>query len=211
MQPTERNASNLELLGGCLCLDYANTVSTRIESLRHEYLTSYGELVAWSRHASILTDAEAKALLTRAAGQAALAAVALERAIALREAIFQIFAAVADNRKPDKQSLTIMNAFLREASCQAELAPTAEGFEWTWTLEPDGLDGMLWPIAHSAAELLTSPNLTRVRRCAREGCDWLFLDLSKNRSRRWCSMEVCGSRVKSRRYYHRKKGEGQAG
>jgi predicted RNA-binding Zn ribbon-like protein len=68
---------------------------------------------------------------------------------------------------------------------------------------------MLWPIVRSAAELLTSEDLGRVRRCGREGCDWLFVDSSKNRSRRWCSMEMCGSRVKSRRYYYRKREEGQ--
>jgi predicted RNA-binding Zn ribbon-like protein len=64
---------------------------------------------------------------------------------------------------------------------------------------------MLWPVVVSAAELLTSPDVERVRQCAREGCQWMFLDLSKNGSRRWCSMTLCGSRAKSRRFYHRRR------
>jgi predicted RNA-binding Zn ribbon-like protein len=74
--------------------------------------------------------------------------------------------------------------------------------------DEDELDRMLWPVARSAADTLTSGDLKRVRRCARQGCDWLFVDTSKNRSRRWCSMSMCGSRVKAGRYYRRvKKGK----
>ena len=101
--------------------------------------------------------------------------------------------------------LSALNAALREASARLEVAPSAGGFEWTWVLDEDELDRVLWPIVGSAANLLTSAELGRVRQCARRGCDWLFVDLSKNQSRRWCSMELCGSRVKSRRYYRRRK------
>ena len=66
---------------------------------------------------------------------------------------------------------------------------------------------MMWPIAHEAAELLTANELGRVRECPGPNCGWLFLDMSKNRSRRWCSMEVCGNAAKARRHYQRQKGE----
>jgi hypothetical protein len=61
---------------------------------------------------------------------------------------------------------------------------------------------MLWPIAHAALELLTDAELHRVKRCA--GCPWLFLDHSKNTSRRWCAMNDCGTHAKVRRYVARR-------
>lgn len=204
----ERHAGNLELVGGHLCLDFANTMSTRDEATRREYLARYDDLVVWARHAQILTKPEAEALLHRAARYPDLAAAALGRAAALREMIYRVFSAVVEDRAPGGMDLAALNAALREASARLELAPSAGGFEWKWALGEGELDWVLWPIARSGADLLTSAELGRVRQCARQGCDWLFVDLSKNQSRRWCSMDMCGSRVKSRRYYHRRKQKG---
>jgi predicted RNA-binding Zn ribbon-like protein len=65
------------------------------------------------------------------------------------------------------------------------------------------MDQMLWPVARSAAELLTSERAGRVRECASETCSWLFLDGSRNGRRKWCDMASCGNRAKARRYYAR--------
>jgi predicted RNA-binding Zn ribbon-like protein len=202
MEKEDRTASNLELVGGRLCLDYTKTLR------RREYLISYQELVAWGKHVHILTAAEAQTLLQMAACFPDSAAAALDRAITLRETIYRVFSTVVDGQRPESVDLVAMNATLKEALSRLQVSPAASGFGWTWVVEKDDLDRILWPVAHSAAELLTSNDLGRVRQCARQGCDWLFVDLSKNHSRRWCSMNMCGSRVKSRRYYHRKKVDG---
>jgi predicted RNA-binding Zn ribbon-like protein len=65
------------------------------------------------------------------------------------------------------------------------------------------LDRVLWEAAASAADLLTSPDLARVKTCPGAGCAWLFLDRSRNGTRRWCDMSVCGNRAKARRHYSR--------
>ena len=200
----ERTARNLELVGGSLCLDFVNTVSTRNEGLRREYLTSYGELLAWGHHIGILTSEEAQALQDRAAHRPDLAAAALDRALALREVLYHIFLAIAHDRAPGKADLDAFNRALREGLSRMEIAPAGGAFAWTWAVDAGNLDRVVWPVVRSAADLLTSGNLERVRQCAGESCDWLFVDLSKNQSRRWCSMNMCGSRVKSRRYYRRK-------
>lgn len=205
MTNKQREASNLELVGGRLCLDFINTVSSRIESQRREYLTTYGDLVVWSQHAGILMDNEAKALLRHAAHHPDLAAAALGRAIILRETIYRIFLATADQQEPKKTDLTSMNATLHEALSRLEILPSADGFEWAWVIDKEDLTRMLWPVVRSAADLMTSKDLGKVRQCAREGCTWLFVDLSKNQGRRWCSMNTCGSRVKARRYYRRRR------
>ncbi len=189
-----------------MCLDFANTVSARAGRQRREYLSTYGELVAWSRHAGILTGGEADALVAGATRNPDAATAVLERAIALREMIYRVFSAFVVLRRPEVQDLAALNAALYDALSRLEIRPSAGGFEWAWVSARDDLDRMLWPIVRSAADLLTSEDLGRVRECAREGCDWMFVDTSKNRSRRWCSMSLCGSRVKARRYYRRRKG-----
>ncbi|HSH12932.1 MAG TPA: CGNR zinc finger domain-containing protein, partial [Desulfurivibrionaceae bacterium] len=87
---------------------------------------------------------------------------------------------------------------------QARLVPGEDHFEWGWS-DAGGLRRLLWPIVRSAAELLTSEKLERVGQCAGDSCGWLFLDTSRNRSRRWCEMEHCGNRAKARRHYRRQK------
>jgi len=201
----ERAASNLELVGGRLCLDFTNTVSTRSKALRRDYLDSYAELVVWGRHAGILGDDEAQALRERAHRHPAAAMAAHEHAIGLRETIYRIFSAIAGGQEAEEADLDSLNCMLRTALSRLEVARSADRFEWSWVLDDDDLSHILWPIVRSAAELLTSESLGRVRHCARDGCDWLFVDSSKNSSRRWCSMSMCGSRVKARHYYQRKK------
>jgi predicted RNA-binding Zn ribbon-like protein len=206
MPAMQRTASNVELVGGRLCLDFANTVSTRSEGLGREYLNSYDDLLVWVQRAGILAEDEVQGLRERAARYPELAAAALQRAIAFRETIYRFFSATAKAKEPKGADLAEMNRVVQEALSRLAITPSAEGYEWSWVTDEEELDGMLWPIARSAAELLTSRELGRVRRCAREGCDWLFVDRSKNQSRRWCSMSLCGSRVKARRYYRRTRG-----
>ncbi|MBI4413448.1 MAG: CGNR zinc finger domain-containing protein, partial [candidate division NC10 bacterium] len=78
-------------------------------------------------------------------------------------------------------------------------------FAWRWTGDGQRLDRMLWAVTRSAADLLTSGELAAVRECEAETCAWLFMDRSRNRSRRWCDMKACGNRAKARRHYERKK------
>jgi predicted RNA-binding Zn ribbon-like protein len=161
--------------------------------------------VEWSQHAGLLSQAEASAMLERAAQHPELAAATLEQAIALRETIYRIFAALAAGQSPQAADLAAINHALHIALSHLEVLPSPDGFAWGWAAQPGDLEPMLWPIVRSAADLLTSSERGQVSRCARAGCDWLFVDTSKNHTRRWCSMNACGSRAKMQRYYRRKK------
>jgi predicted RNA-binding Zn ribbon-like protein len=206
MGEKSRTASSLELVGGRLCLDFVNTVSTRIEDLSREYLNTYGDLVAWGRHAGVLTADDARSLHREAARRPHVEAAALKDAIFLRETIYRIFSAISASQEPAETDLAALNSWVHRALSRLELVPLRSGYEWSWVVDEDDLDRILYPVVRSAADLLTSEELDKTSRCARDGCDWLFVDLSKNHSRRWCSMQQCGSRVKARRYYRRRKG-----
>jgi predicted RNA-binding Zn ribbon-like protein len=201
---TGTRAATDEMVGGRLCLDFANTVHSFYDEEKRDELQTYADLLEWSRRADLVTDREARRLLKEAAAHPAKAKAALERAKRLRDAIFKIFAAVAAGRAPERDDVALLNSVLAEALTHSRVVARPEGFVWGWAVE-DSLDQLLWPLARSAADLLTSDELTRTRECGGESCTWLFMDTSKNRSRRWCDMKGCGNRAKSRRHYERKR------
>jgi predicted RNA-binding Zn ribbon-like protein len=206
-----REARTLELIGGRLCLDFANTVSTRIVSLRRDYLTCYGDLLEWSLRAGILKDQQVNRFRREARHHPARANRVLHTAIQIRETIYRVFSSMAHQKEPSASDMAMLNSALSKALHQTQILPTGQGFEWGWKHADHALDDMLWPIVRSAADLLTSPEIIRIRQCARrEGCDWLFMDTSKNQSRRWCSMTLCGSLDKARRYYYRNRSRRRA-
>jgi predicted RNA-binding Zn ribbon-like protein len=205
MEQSGTGAGTLTLLGGRVCLDFANTADWHASDQPVEFLTSYSGLVAWARHAGLLTDREAQRLLDEADHRPAEAAVVLQRAVVLREVIYRLFSAIAQGSQPQPADLEAFNRALSEALARSGVEATEDGFSWVWTGDEGVLDRMLWPVLRDAADLLTSAELGRVGQCGDARCGWLFLDASRNRSRRWCSMEDCGNRAKARRYYARKR------
>jgi predicted RNA-binding Zn ribbon-like protein len=200
-----------ELSGGDAALDFANTISRREEPAEsREDLSHYGRLVSWAQQASLLPDKDAATLRADAADRPRAAVAALRRAVALRESIFSIFSTIARGDRPPAEALSVFNAALPGALASLRVAAERGGFGWRFA-HPDGdLAPMLAPVARAAANLLTSTDLARVRECGSDTCSWLFLDQSKNGSRRWCDMKVCGNRAKARRHYQRERKSARA-
>ncbi len=193
-----------ELTGGAPCLDLVNTVDQRPQASRRDNLESYADLVDWAEQSRLLSRGEATALRRAAASRPAEARQALEQMKSVREALFALFSARARGREAPASALESLNRALARAYARLELVPGQPSFRPRFACEPTDLGRLLFPVLRSAYELLTSaPDLERLRLCAAETCDWLFLDRSKNRSRRWCDMSVCGNRDKARRFYRR--------
>ena len=197
----QRDAVIHHLIGGGLCLDFANTLYGHADAI-HEYLFDYRDLVLWSRHAGILSSQKAEMLLSKGDQAPAESEAVFHSAIQLRETIFRIFASLAHDEIPQETDIYKLHQVWLENQSHSKLVRTNDGFAIKWK-EGDAFDLMLWPITHSAVELLTSDGLKRLKQCGR--CDWLFLDRSRNGRRRWCSMDACGNRIKMARRYKRQK------
>jgi predicted RNA-binding Zn ribbon-like protein len=192
------------LVGGALCLDFANTAAWHATARPKESLTSYDDLVAWCRRAGVLDTARAERLLRQGRRRRAAATAALRRAIGLRELIYRVVVSGMRGRPPDSDDLDAFNRALASALWSSRVVPGRGGLVWIWEDDGLALDGMLRPIVESAADLLTSEQRERIGQCADDrGCGWLFLDTTKNRSRRWCAMADCGNRAKAQRHYQR--------
>jgi predicted RNA-binding Zn ribbon-like protein len=199
----------LKLKAERLCLDFANTVAWHASPQPIEALTSYAELVNWAEGIGLLVERRAQDLRREAERRPEEAAAVLDRARVTREAIYHLLSAHAHGQAGQAADVAMLNQAHAEAMPHARLSLTPEGFAWDWaSADASALEQMLWPVVQSAVDLLTSPELNRVGQCADDrGCGWLFLDMTKNRSRRWCDMRDCGNRAKARRHYAKRKGE----
>ncbi len=195
----------LRLLAPAAVLDFTNTINGRDEAEPRDHLGDYSDLVEWAVAAAMLTPEGADALRAAAAAAPDAAHAVLVCARTLREAIFALFDAYDQGAVPAADEIGVLNDALRAAQAHLALAPHGDHYDWIWMDGEGQLDSPLWPIARAAAELLTSGALAHVHKCANANCGWLFMDRSKNHSRRWCDMNDCGNRAKVQRYRQRRK------
>lgn len=201
-----------EPLGGVLCLDFANTLEPRggpppIEvppevDLRDE-LTSYDDLVGWAAHKGALSAEEGARLLAAAGMDPDGARLALTRAHALRDVVYRAFWAISQGESPAEEDLADIMREYADATAHGRLVDTGDGIDWRWPESGEVLARPLWPVARSAVDLLASGERHRIKVCPGPGrpplsCAWLFLDTTRNASRRWCSMSDCGAATKIR-------------
>jgi predicted RNA-binding Zn ribbon-like protein len=192
-------------MGGAVCLDFVNTLDDRFSAEPKELLEHYVDLARFAEDTGILGDAQVDRLMTRSMQRPEEAKRALASALQVREAISEIFYALARKKLVPAASLVILNQHVQEAAQHLGLVAGRRHFEWKFESDLYDLFAPLWPIARDAAELLASERLEYVRACASKTCEWLFLDESKNHRRRWCDMTKCGNRAKVRRFYTKKK------
>lgn len=206
MPAKRRTEYQFDLTGGHPALDLANTVSRRHDpERRKEHLEDYADLLSFAVQDKIISSQRANRLRDQAARSKREALRSFRKAILLREAIYRVFAATAQEKDPSAQDLQMVSDYAAEALCHRRLVPgNGRIYRWEWREEEKNqLDQLLWPVAQAAVDLLTAAELQTLRWCEAPDCEWLFLDSSRNRSRRWCDMASCGNRAKARRHYQR--------
>jgi len=196
------------LLGGALSLDFVNSLDWRGREQPIETLHHYTDLLRFSLASGALDAGQAHALLAWAIRHPKRSARALERAKETRETIALLWQAVSKDLPPPPAVLRRLEKDAREAAAARVLTPVAGGAKWQWAEGDPDPELPRWAAALDAARVLTMDDRAPIRECEGAQCGWFFLDESRNRKRRWCSMEACGNRAKARRFYRRKRGTG---
>ncbi len=200
-----------KFVAGALCLDFVNTVGGRVDSdpKRHsryrilgDKVTVFEDLVQWGESAGVLNRVEAQKMIRRSASQPMEVQNAFYRAITLREAFYRVCKWRLQSVPPASFDMAALNSELANAQSHKRLTFRDAGFAWSWD-EPDSFDRILWSLMDSAAEFLASTAVASLRECPGAGCGWLFIDKSRNGSRQWCEMRICGNRAKLRRFRER--------
>ncbi len=192
----------ITFIGGRSCLDFVNTTGNRSGTVPRERLTGYCDLIVFGKRTGLLRRTRGRAAGSLVAVRPRTAERALARMLRLREVLYRLFLSALQRRPASAADLRAFNAEHQDASRHRRLTWSQAAPAWTLAAPADELEVMRWDLVASAAELLGSADLARVRKCGE--CDWLFLDTSKNQRRRWCK-KTCGDRVKARRYYRRKR------
>ena len=191
-------------VGGDPSLDLVNTVDWTEGGLEMDRLSDYGRLTRWAEGAGIVDEADGAALRREARERPDEAEAAYRDARRLRLALHRLYAAVAAGAVRGallNDFNDVLEGSMGRLALVSVAGAAADGplVRWTWRGAGERLDALLWPVARSAAELLVSSEGGQIRVCAGGGCGWTCVDRSRNGLRRWCQMEVCGTREKSRK------------
>jgi predicted RNA-binding Zn ribbon-like protein len=191
-----------ELIGGHIALDLVNTVSWRLDNeRRRDNLPDFPALARWCYRVGLLGDAGTHELLTAASGHPQLAQQACHDARVLREHLHELLTPLVDDSEPPDTIVTpsALHNLLVDALARSDL--TGVPMRWQLTAyRPADLPPLL---ALQVLDLLQTPQLHLVRQCHDDSCGWLFLDRTRNHTRRWCSSSDCGNRDRARRHYAR--------
>jgi predicted RNA-binding Zn ribbon-like protein len=198
--PPPSRAGSLTLIAGELALDFANSSSGRGSAAAQDHLRRPEHVAQWVARARVLPAADAQWLAEALRKQPALGERLLAEALALREDVYRLGADLAAGRLTSASRMDGLARVHARALSRGELTAVGDNFGWTWRVREAPVEAALGPITVSALNLLQRADLSRVKQCQGENCGWLFFDSTRNRSRRWCEMEVCGNRAKQRRF-----------
>jgi predicted RNA-binding Zn ribbon-like protein len=188
-----------QLIAGHLALDLVNTLDWRFrDDGPEELLASYNDLLRFSTQSGLLTAKQIRQIFRSSTESAA--ADALVACRELREAAAEILYAAVDDRTPSALQIKILERCFKEARSHQRLAWSGSRLAWEWPASEYGPELPLWMLSLSTARFLISDDMHRLRACEKPDCRWLFLDTSKNHTRRWCDMKICGNRMKARRF-----------
>jgi predicted RNA-binding Zn ribbon-like protein len=197
--------NNLFLDGGTLAFDFINTVNTRKQPANRDYLENFEDVLKWGSKTNMLLPERIKVLSAEKALRPRLAKKALFQLIDTREILYELFKAIANNRKPDNTLAADFNRLLSDAFGDLKMEFYDRSIKIDLIDKKNLLSEPFKNVMKSAYDILTTEDFARIKECP--GCGWIFLDKTKNGKRRWCNMKVCGSSDKASRYYYRKKGK----
>jgi predicted RNA-binding Zn ribbon-like protein len=193
-----------ELVAGHVALDLVNTLDNRFcETGPEELLASYDDLLRFASQSGLLAKHQVKKLKCLDASQAKRAEV-LHEVKELRETLATIAYAQLDGKDLSASALGTIEGYFKQASFHRHLTADQLRPVWSWRGLDCQVGAPLWVLAQATVDFLLLDRSSQLRCCASETCRWLFLDASKNKTRRWCDMKVCGNRMKARRFHARK-------
>lgn len=181
-----------------VALDFVNTLDDRYAPTGpRELIPSYADLLRFCRQAGILTQAESARLngLPAAAQKGA-----FQEALELRETLARICYGWMEGKPPDFKDRQALEHWTMRCLEHRQLRWREGRLVWEWKRFENEADMPVLLLAQAAVELLTAEPPLRLHACASDTCRWLFLDISRNQTRRWCDMKICGNREKARRF-----------
>ena len=185
-------------IGNNLSLDFVNTVGYISSADPTEKLNSFSDLIEWSKQGKLISDDEATTIFAETEKNILESDKVFRRVLRLRKSVYDIFKSIINKEEISAKDLTVFNNELSRAMSNAEIFCHESELIWDW--KNNSLERILFLITRTAAQLLTSSDLEKLKCCLGENCGWLFYDTSKNNRRQWCDMRDCGNLAKAKRF-----------
>ena len=210
MKPVQHDWQEAGLIGGHRAIDFANTISGWGEG-NEDWLVDYAGFAQWARLTGLIDEAEYKKALSAAARNPLMAERIFAEANELRVALLRLLHAVKAGSTAKADDMTVINHWIKRAAEAFQLRQVARTFQQGWSDNVPVLQKPLLAAARAVGQFLAAANFDLLKICAGRNCAWFFVDLSKNHSRRWCDMAVCGNLAKARRFQGRRRRDRAAG
>lgn len=202
----KKGKPQFELIAGHPALDLVNTLDWRFrEGRTEELITSYHELVRFTVQCGLMSAAEGRRILSNARTGKGAEVVAETRS--LRESAAQVFYAAVEGGDPAEFAIRRLEQYFREAAAHRQLCWSKTHLRWEFPAAMLAPELPFWILSLKTAQLVTSASMEMLGDCGNPECRWLFLDTSKNHTRRWCDMKICGNRMKARRFKAQRRAE----
>jgi predicted RNA-binding Zn ribbon-like protein len=190
-----------KLLAGHPALELVNTMDMRFSGQTVDLIPTYKDLLRLTTQLKLLTAEQARKL-GRTVGEEEERRV-LASTAELREALAKVLYGRIDGTRPASGPLQTLEQQFHTAALHRRLLAGESRLEWSWSGVERHAEIPLWMLAQAASDLLVSSDAELIKDCGDPTCRWLFLDVSKNHTRRWCDMKTCGNRMKARRHHAR--------
>jgi predicted RNA-binding Zn ribbon-like protein len=200
--PLQGKLQDLNIHGERPIIDYTNTADWRGKEESTEYINQYHDLIDWAELTELVEKQTAAKLREVAKRDPLKAQEAHTRAIKFREAAYNTLVSISNTKPANLEDKKIIDSETGFMYKHIKLDLDSQRITLDDENNPEYI---LWLLVKDFVDLITSDEIERVKRCASDECGWLFIDSSKNRSRKWCNMRGCGNRAKARRYYSKKK------
>ena len=208
------SVATLALVGGDPALDLVNTLErglARPTRPNQDFLADPESVLVWAERAGLLAETETSAVRSAWRAGPVLAGSNLTCLVEVREALHTVLAASVDgDRSADPAvapALEVLRRHWLEAMRRSRIQARGDGPAVGLEV---GVEPAWQPLDRAVAaafDLVRGPDRARLRRCPFDegGCGWMFVDRTRNGSRRWCRMADCGTQVKSRRLTERRR------
>lgn len=203
--------AELPLVGGHRAIDLVNTVSPRLPTAGQDHLASPDDLLVWALRTRTVEDDELAAVSEAWKASPAAAGRALSTVKDIREALGTVLGSLVGSTEAPAGTDEALEFLARQwASAAGRTGLMLGGVGLAAAHLAVGLVPVLLVqdrVAYAAVELLVDVDLAHLGTCPVEhgGCGWLFIDNSKNKTRRWCAMDACGAEAKARRLTERRR------
>ena len=200
-----KRAPAFRFIGHYACLDFVNTEANKSGEIK-DLLLNYEDLITWLALAKLFRRSNLTRALEEWRGKPTAERV-FKQALTLRNCLEQMASQIVHARSVPRAAVQAVNDLIGRPSGITRLLKTAQGFNRRFEPDLNEPTQLLVPVGESAASLLCSGELSRVKECANSGCGAFFYDISKNRGRRWCSGNVCGNRMRVSAFYARSRSD----